>query len=461
MTEVHSAAPRTQTAQFVKRPPHSIEAEKSVVGALLLDYRSWNHVCDVLVADDFYLVNHQIIFSTIEKLSKKNQPFDALSVAETLKLSGQLEEVGGESVLFSLANSTPSASNIIAYANIVREQAILRCLVQAGQHIANLGYAPEDKEGKVLLDEAEKLIFEISDRREGSEAGPEGIDQILAKTTARIDQLFEAGDAITGLSTGFRDLDEMTAGLQPGDLVIAAGRPSMGKTAFSMNIAEHAAITSGKPVLIFSLEMPSESLVMRMLSSLGRVNQQRIRTGKLTDDDWPRLTSAVSMLSEAKLFIDDTPGLSPNEMRAKARRITQKEGQLSLIVVDYLQLMQIPGSKENRTNEISEISRGLKLLAKELNVPLVALSQLNRGLEQRTDKRPVMSDIRESGAIEQDADVILFIYRDEVYHDDSEFKGTAEIVIGKQRNGPIGKVRLTFLGEYTRFEDYAKPQWSD
>lgn len=444
----------------VKRLPCAIESEKIIIGSLLLDSRSYINIADVVVASDFYLNSNRIIFEQILKYIGKDQPFDAITVVEQLEKLGKLDEVGGERMIIDLANNCPTAVNLIAHANTVKSMAIHRGLIKVGQNIASLGFTPEDKEVDELLEQAEQSVFALSDNR-AKDSGPESLNDILAATTTKIDRLYESGDAVTGVETGFKDLDSFTSGLQAGDLIIAAGRPSMGKTVFGINIAEHVAISSEKSVLVFSLEMPSDAIVMRMLSSLGRINQQRLRTGKLSDDDWPRLTSAVSILSDAKMFIDDTPALSPTDMRARARRVAQKEGGLSLIVVDYLQLMQIPGNKENRTSEISEISRSLKALAKELNVPVIALSQLNRSLEQRQDKRPVMSDLRESGAIEQDADVIAFIYRDEVYNEDSTNKGVAEIIIGKQRNGPIGKVLLTFLGEFTKFEDYAKPQWSE
>lgn len=445
----------------VKRLPCAVESERIIIGSLLLDARNFDTISDILVANDFYLSQHRIIFELIVKLVNKEQAFDAITLIEHLKAIGKLDEVGGEKLVIELANNCPVAINLLAHANAIKEVAVHRGLIQVGQKIAQLGYTPEDKQVDELLEFAENSLFVLGDDRMKNKGGPESLNEILAATTTKIDKLYESGDAVTGVVTGFKDLDEMTSGLQPGDLVIAAGRPSMGKTVFGINIAEHVAISSDKAVMVFSLEMPSDAIVMRMLSSLGRINQQRLRTGKLGDDDWPRLTSAISILSDAKMFIDDTPALSPNEMRARARRVAQREGGLSLVVVDYLQLMQVPGSKENRTNEISEISRSLKALAKELNVPVIALSQLNRGLEQRQDKRPVMSDLRESGAIEQDADLIAFIYRDEVYHEDPANKGVAEIIIGKQRNGPIGKVMLTFLGEFTKFEDYAKPQWSD
>lgn len=438
----------------VKTPPHSIEAERSVLGAILLDPAAWDKIVGIVFANDFYADSHQKIFDAINRLASKNQPFDALTLSESLKQLGNLEDIGGEAVVFELANSTPSAANVVTYAEIVRDKSLLRQLMSAGQDITELAFQPNDQEVRSLLDIAESKIFKIAEDRQ-SDSGPIEIKNIMASATEKLDKLSKSKGGVTGLPTGFKDLDQMTAGLQPGDLVVIAGRPSMGKTAFSMNIAEHAAITSNKPVLIFSLEMPSDALALRMLSSLGRVNQQRMRTGQLVDEDWPRLTSAVSVMSDAKMFIDDTPGITPTEMRAKARRIARQHGEIGLIVVDYLQLMRMGGKIESRTLEISEISRLLKGIAKELKVPLIAISQLNRSLEQRQDKRPIMSDLRESGAIEQDADVIGFVYRDEVYNENSEAKGQAEIIIGKQRNGPIGKVRLTFLGEYTRFENFA------
>src|SRR5579885_1237916 len=439
----------------VKVPPHSAEAEQSVLGGLMLDNRAWDQVIDRLSDADFYRNEHKLIFRVMSRLTEQSKPIDVLTVSEALREIHELEQVGGEVYLFELANNTPSAANITAYADIVRERSVLRQMISAASDIADNAFNPQGRSIVELLDAAEQRVFSISEQgTRGS--GPMNIKDYLAKTMDRIDTLFHSGSAITGVPTGYHDFDEMTSGLQGSDLVIIAGRPSMGKTTFAMNIAEHVAIKSRLPVLIFSMEMPGEAIVMRMLSSLCRIDQLRIRTGKLADEDWPRISSTVSMLSDAPLYIDDTPGLSPAEMRARARRLAKEHGQLGMIVVDYLQLMQVPGASENRTAEISEISRSLKGLAKELKVPVVALSQLNRGLEQRADKRPVMSDLRESGAIEQDADVILFIYRDEVYNENSPDKGTAEIIIAKQRNGPIGKIRLTFLGEYTRFENFTR-----
>ena len=446
---------RKNTVDPLKRPPHSAEAEQSIIGGLMLDNQVWDKISTKLCEADFYRTEHRTLYRAIIDLSKKDQPFDVVTLLDTLKSRNELDDAGGETYLFELANNTPSVANVSAYADIVREKSVQRQLIAVASEIADSAYNPGSREVSELLDFAETKVFAIAEQT-GGDGGPENIKSILVRAVEKIDTLYHNGDSITGLATGLTDLDEMTSGLQPSDLVIVAGRPSMGKTTLVMNMAEHAAIKAGKPVLVFSMEMPSDSLAMRMMSSLGRIDQHRIRTGKLNDDDWPRVTSAVHMLSEAPLYIDDAPALSPSEVRARARRLAKEHGQLGLIVIDYLQLMKVPGFKaENRTAEISEISRSLKSLAKELEVPVIALSQLNRSLEQRQDKRPVMSDLRESGAIEQDADLICFIYRDEVYNEDSPEKGVAEIIIAKQRNGPIGKVRVAFLGKYTRFEDLA------
>lgn len=439
--------------------PHSNEAEQSVIGALMLDNKTWDRIVDRISSNDFYRESHRIIYEVICELAKRSRPFDVLTVSEALKEVNKLEAIGNEIYLFELAKNTPSAANAIAYADIVRERSILRQLISVANEIADTAYHPDGRQYLELLDHAEQKIFKIADQgARGS--GPVNITEFLAKATDRIDTLYHSNKSVTGLSTGFADFDELTSGLQQGDLIIVAGRPSMGKTAFAMNMAENAAIKSRMPVLVFSMEMPGEQLALRMMSSLGRIDQHRVRNGRLHDEDWPRITSAVSMLSEAPMYIDDTPALSPAEVRARARRVAREHGDLGLVVIDYLQLMQVPGNRENRTTEISEISRSLKALAKELNVPVIALSQLNRSLEQRHDRRPVMSDLRESGAIEQDADLIAFIYRDEVYNEDSPDKGTAEIIIAKQRNGPIGKVRLTFLGQYTVFENHISSHFS-
>lgn len=443
----------------LKLPPHSIEAEQSVLGGLMLDNKSWDRIVDRVTEADFYRQEHRRIFRAIVNLAERTQPFDVLTTSEVLKEIGQLESVGGEVYLFELAKNTPSAANITAYADIVRERSILRQLIDVSSDIAHLAFNPQGRPSADILDEAERHIFKIAEQKT-REGGPAKVSGVLSKAIERIQTLAEANQSITGISTGFNDFDEMTSGLQKGDLIIVAGRPSMGKTTFAMNIAEHAAIKDKKPVLVFSMEMPSEQLAMRMMSSLGRIDQHRVRTGKLTDSDWPRINSAVAMLTEAPMFIDDTPALNPTELRARARRVAREHGHLGLIVIDYLQLMQVQGLRENRTTEISEISRSLKALAKELHVPVVALSQLNRSLEQRQDRRPVMSDLRESGAIEQDADIIAFVYRDEVYNKDSPHKGTAEIIIAKQRNGPIGDFNLTFLGQFTRFENFTPATYS-
>jgi len=454
---VSSAATVEFNTDRQKVPPHSVQAEQSLLGGLLLDNRAWDQIADLLTESDFYRREHRLIFSATGALIERGDPCDVITLSEWLEANSQLDDVGGLSYLGTLAKDTPSAANIRAYANIVRDNSVLRQLAEVGTEIANSAYFTEGRNTPSLLDNAEKLVFRISDQGVTRGSGFHDIKELLTRAVDRIDTLFHQDNPLTGVSTGFTQVDEMTAGLQSSDLVIVAGRPSMGKTTFAMNIAEHAAIKDNVPVAVFSMEMPGEQLAMRLMSSLGRIDQTKVRTGKLDDDDWPRLTSAVSILSKAPLFIDDTPALSPTELRARARRL-KREHDLGLIVIDYLQLMQVPGSNENRTGEISEISRSLKALAKELEVPVIALSQLNRSLEQRPNKRPVMSDLRESGAIEQDADVIMFIYRDEVYDEDSPDKGTAEIIIGKQRNGPIGMRRLTFLGMHTRFENFTAIQ---
>ncbi len=447
--------------EALKVAPQSIEAEQSVLGGLMLDNNAWDKIVDAITEEDFYRRDHRLIFRAVAALAARTEPFDVITLSEWLNTQGLLDDAGGLAYLGTLAKDTPSAANISAYAAIVRERSVLRQLISVGNEISSSGYQTEGRSTEELLDNAERQVFQIAEQGARGKQGFVAIKDLLVKAVDRIDTLFQQDNPITGVPTGWNDFDEMTSGLQRGDMVIVAGRPSMGKTTFAMNIAEHAAIKSGLPTAVFSMEMPGESLAMRMLSSLGRIDQHRVRTGKLEDDDWPRLTSAVGLLAEAPMFIDDTPALSPNELRARVRRLAREHGQLGLIVIDYLQLMQVHGSTENRTNEISEISRSLKALAKEMDVPVVALSQLNRSLEQRPNKRPVMSDLRESGAIEQDADVIIFIYRDEVYNEDSDSKGVAEIIIGKQRNGPIGTTRLTFLGQFTRFENFIHDVYSD
>ncbi len=451
---------RDAATEALKVPPHSIEAEQSVLGGLMLDNSSWDKVADEVYEGDFYRRDHRLIFRAIKALAEESSPFDVVTLAEWLDKQGELENVGGINYMGTLVTNTPSAANIKSYAKIVRERSVLRQLIQISNDIADSAYMPEGRKISELLDEAEKKVFEIADQGARGNQGFAGMKELLTRAVERIDYLFTQDNPITGVTTGFDDFDAKTSGLQNSDLIIIAGRPSMGKTTFAMNIAENAAIKGQVPVAVFSMEMPGEQLAMRMMSSLGRIDQHKVRSGKLEDDDWPRLTSAVGILSEAPIYIDDTPGLTPTELRARARRLAREHG-LGLIVIDYLQLMQGSGkSSENRTAEISEISRSLKGLAKELNVPVIALSQLNRSLEQRPNKRPVNSDLRESGAIEQDADVIVFIYRDEVYNEESTDKGVAEIIIGKQRNGPIGTTRLAFLGKYTRFENLAHDHYS-
>ena len=419
----------------------------------MLDDNAWDNISGSLAAEDFYRSDHRIIYRVMADLVEKNHPLDIITISEALESIGELENVGGLAYISDLASSTPTASNIHAYAQIVRERSTVRSLISVAHEIADSGFNPDGRNSATLIDEAESKVFKISDDRPSS-GGPESVRPLLTRAVERIDVLFQTKGALTGISTGFRDIDEMTSGLQPADLIIVAGRPSMGKTSFMMNIAESAAISGESPVLVFSMEMPSDSLVLRMLSSLGRIDQTKIRTGQLGDDDWPRLTSAVTLLNDKPLFIDDTAALSPNEIRSRARRVAREHGKLGMILLDYIQLMEVSGTSENRAGEISEISRSLKSIAKEFDCPVIAGSQLNRSLEQRPDKRPIMSDLRESGAIEQDADVIMAIYRDEVYHEDAE-KGIAEIIILKQRNGPIGRKKLAFVGQYTKFEDLA------
>ena len=460
---ISSADYSAPNAESLRTPPYSLEAEQAVLGGLMLENGTWDQIADTLNENDFHLFDHRIIFRAITDLAYQNQPFDVVTLADKIKHSENASDFNSQNItvyMATLAKETPTAANISAYADIVREKSILRQLATTGTDIAGTAYQPQGMHSRELLDIAEKKIFEIGDHGSKGASGFKGMKELLKTTVERIDELFERGDAITGTATGFDQFDENTSGLQKGDLIIVAGRPSMGKTSLAMNMAEYAVIQKQETVAIFSMEMPSHQLTMRMLSSIGRINQQNIRTGKLSDEDWPRLTSAVSMLSESKLFIDDSAALSPTEIRARARRLKREHG-LSLIVIDYLQLMQVTGSNENRTNDVSEISRSLKALAKELEVPVIALSQLNRSLEQRTDKRPVMSDLRESGAIEQDADLIVFIYRDEVYNEETPDKGTAEIIVAKQRNGPIFKTRLTFLGQYTRFENFIPEMYSN
>lgn len=587
----------------IKVPPHSMEAEQAVLGGLMLENEAWDTIADRLSEHDFYRYDHRLIFRAVETLAANNTPFDAITLSEHMDRNGLLADAGGLSYLGRLVQNTPSAVNIAAYADIVRDRSVLRQLIAAGTAIADSGFDTRGRDTRTLLDEAERRVFEIAEKGMRANQGFYNLRLLLKEVLEKVELIHDRGEPITGLATGYDELDKMTSGLHPGDLIIVAGRPAMGKTSFAMNIAEHAAMKEASGVAVFSMEMPAEQLAMRLLSSFGRVDQQRLRTGRLDPDEWPRLGSAIQLLSDAPLYIDDSPALSPNELRARTRRLVREQKSLGLIVVDYLQLMQLPGNKENRATEIAEISRSLKALAKELRVPVIALSQLNRSLEQRPNRRPMMSDLREcvsgdtqvlladntrlairdlvgqkpwlksvdtsgalvdaqadlvwsvgrrdvlhiklasgrsirctpehrlfgetgfrpvaqlrcqdrlavmpefitpqraagklvwdticsieaagvsevfdltvpdyacwlangivshnSGGIEQDADVILFVYRDEVYNEDSPDKGIAEIIIGKQRSGPTGVVRLTFLGQHTRFENFAPEVYID
>ncbi len=438
-------------------PPHSIEAESSVLGGLLLDNGAWDRVGDLLVDNDFYRHEHKLIYAAIGALINASKPADVITVNEQLQNQGKAEEMGGLGYLNSLAQYVPSASNIRRYAEIVRERSILRKLVSASDEIATNAFNPQGKAIDRILDEAEQKIFNIGEEGSRMKQGFQSMDTLVVELLDRVQEMANNPNDITGVPTGFYDLDRMTSGLQPGDMVVLAARPSMGKTAFAINIAEHVALNEGLPVAVFSMEMGASQLAVRVVGSIGRIDQGRLRTGKLSDEEWPRLTEAIEKLRTVSLHIDETPGLTPSELRANARRLARQCGKLGLIVVDYLQLMSGSGSSggDNRATELGEISRGLKMLAKELQGPVIALSQLNRSVEQRTDKRPMMSDLRESGAIEQDADIIMFIYRDDYYNKDSKDPGVAEIIIGKQRNGPTGTVRLTFLKNLTRFESLA------
>lgn len=447
--------PSDARIEQLRVPPHSIEAEQAVLGGLMLAPESFDRVGDKLTANDFYRRDHQLIWRAIAELVEKDRPCDAVTLGEWFDSQGLSEQVAGGAYLIELATNTPSAANITAYAEIVRDKAVMRKLIEVGTQIVNDGFQPDGRETTELLATAEQKVFAIA------ESGARGRTDFTAVNTALKDAFdvlqdrFNNGGSITGLATGYHEFDDMTAGLQPTDLIILAARPAMGKTTLALNVAEYAAIKSKKAVAVFSMEMSAAQLALRLISSNGRVNAQRLRTGQLEDEDWSRVTGAIRMLKETKIFIDDTPALSPDVLRAKSRRLHREHGGLGLIVIDYLQLMAVPGNSENRATEISEISRSLKALAKELKVPVIALSQLNRSLETRTDKRPVMADLRESGAIEQDADIIVFIYRDEYYHKDSADKGLAEIIIGKQRSGPTGSLKLKFFGEYTRFDNLA------
>jgi replicative DNA helicase len=441
----------------LKLPPHSIEAEQSLIGGLLLDNSAWDRIADVVSEADFYRDDHRRIFGHIRRLVEMARPADVVTVYESIEKSNEIEQTGGMAYLGEIANATPSAANIRRYAEIVRERAILRRLVTIGDEIAGAALNPAGRDAKQLLDEAEQKVFEIAEA--GAKSGQDfrEITPLLGDVVDRIQKLYERENPsdVTGLATGFHDLDHLTSGLQPGDMIVVAGRPSMGKTAFALNIAEYVGVELRKPVAVFSLEMSGPQIAARMLSSIGRLDQQKTRSGRLSDEDWDKMTVALGRLHDAPIHIDETGAINATDLRARARRLHRKCGGLGLIVIDYLQLMTSIKDNENRATEISEISRSIKALAKELEVPVIALSQLSRKVEERNDKRPLMSDLRESGAIEQDADLIIMMYREEYYKPDTTDKGVAEVIVGKHRNGPTGTVRLTFLGEYTRFENHA------
>ena len=454
MSELPLEPAEAQSAPASTPPPHSVEAEQAVLGGLMLDNLRLEGVQELISETDFYREDHRQIFRMMCRLAEDSEPLDVITLSEELHRHEQLDRVGGLGYLTELAANTPSAANILAYANIVRERSTLRQLISVAHEISRSGHNPLGLDADDLLRIAEKRVAEIAEDRP-KEGGLLDLNELLKATVQRIDELFRSGSDLTGISSGLEDLDQRTSGWQTGELVVLAARPSMGKTALALNFVEASIFSQTRPTLVFSMEMPSGSLIMRMLSSVGRIDQGKIRNGTLTEEDWPKLSAAVSKLKDKPLFIDDTPGLSPQELRARTRRIAREHGNPAMIMVDYLQLMQLSGPSEGRTQEISEISRSLKALAKEFDCPVIALSQLNRGVEQRPNKRPMSSDLRESGAIEQDADVILFIYRDEYYNEDSPDKGVAELIIGKQRNGEVGTCRAAFIGKYTRFENLA------
>ena len=442
-----------QRMDQLRVPPQSVEAEQAVLGGLMLDPNAYDRIADQLTDNDFYRRDHQLIFRAIAELAQKSKPFDAVTLGEWFESMGLAEQVAGGAYLIELASTTPSAANIVAYAEIVRDKAVLRQLIDVGTGIVNDGFQPDGRDSDMILEEAEKQVLAIAQSRSSGRSDFTDVQKALVEAFDVLQTRYANGGSVTGLPTGYTEFDELTAGLQKTDLIILAARPAMGKTTLALNMAEFAAFKSKQPVAVFSMEMSASQLALRLISSVGRVNAQRLRTGQLEDEDWSRVTSAIRQLKEVKIFIDDEPGLSPVKLAAKARRLKREHG-LGLIVIDYLQLMSVPGNSENRATEISEISRSLKGLAKELQVPVIALSQLNRSLETRADKRPVMADLRESGAIEQDADMIVFIYRDDYYNkENSPDKGLAEVIIGKQRSGPTGSIKLKFFGEYTRFDN--------
>ncbi len=458
-----SAAPRDDDVARLRVPPHSVEAEQSVLGGLLLDNMAWDRAGDLLTDSDFYRYEHRLIYAAIGALIAGSKPADVITVFEQLQGLGKAQDCGGLAYLNALAQSVPSAANMRRYAEIVRERSILRKLIAASDEIATNAFNPQGRAVSSVLDEAESKIFQIGEEGSRQKQGFQSIDKLVVDLIDRVQELHDNGaEEVTGVRTGFYDLDKMTAGLQKGDLIVLAARPSMGKTAFALNIAEHVAVQEGLPVLVFSMEMGASQLALRLVGSLGRIDQQRLRTGRLDSGEWERLTESVEKLSQVQLHIDETAGLTSSELRARARRMARQFGTLGLIVIDYLQLMNgSGGNEENRATVLGEISRGLKALAKELQCPVIALSQLNRSVESRQDKRPMMSDLRESGAIEQDADIIMFIYRDDYYDKASKKPGQAEIIIAKQRNGPVGEVNLTFLKPLTRFDNLAPGSGND
>jgi len=443
-------------------PPHSVEAEQAVLGGLMIDPVAWDNVADVITQADFYRPDHQLIFAAIGALAGEGKPCDVVTVSQQLERTGKLEPAGGLAYLSSVARDTPTAANARAYADIVRERSLLRQLIRAGTDIASAVFNNDGETARELVDRAEQRVFDIAEGSFRKRDGAVPVRQLLPGVIDQIDDWHNNPDKLRGLPTGFTDFDKLTGGLRGGDLMIVAGRPSMGKTTLAVNMAEYAAVHPGTraSVALFSMEMPAEQVITRMLSSIGGVPLNSLRSGRISDDDWVRITGATSQLSEAKIFVDETPALNPTELRARARRVKREHG-LNLIVVDYLQLMYVPGTRENRATEIAEISRGLKALAKELQVPVIALSQLNRAVEQREHKRPVMSDLRESGSLEQDADLILLIYREEVYDRNTTKKGVAEIDLVKHRNGEIGTFLLTFQGQFTRFANYLPDSYAE
>ena len=456
ISAVDEYSPDRQIAQL-RVPPHSIEGESSVLGGLLLDNNAWDRVGDILVDSDFYRYEHRLIYGAIGVLINGSKPADVITVFEHMQSQGRAEEIGGLAYLNSLAQYVPSASNIRRYAEIVRDRSILRKLVSASDEIATNAFNPKGRAVSEIVDESEQKIFNIGEQGKRNKQGFQAMDSLVVNLLDRVQEMADNPNDVTGVPTGFIDLDRMTAGLQAGDLIVLAARPSMGKTALAINIAEHVALNEGLPVAVFSMEMGAAQLAVRIVGSIGRIDQGHLRTGKLSDDEWPRLTEAIEKLRTISLHIDESAGLNSSELRANARRLSRQCGQLGLIVVDYLQPMSgSSGDGENRATELGEISRGLKMLARELKCPVIALSQLNRSVEQRPDKRPMMSDLRESGAIEQDADIIMFIYRDEYYtKDQCKEPGVAEVIIAKQRNGPTGVVKLAFMNRITKFESLA------